>query len=371
MIPNSIGVRNVNHAYYLLAGMLQNKDNWIEVSPRGMKTLEWRGPFITEYYKPNEYVLFDPVRDANPFFHFMESIWILAGNADVKTLAKYNSQMVQFSDDGKVFHAPYGYRLRRHFETEFEDRSDGMLRSRYEPVDQILGVVNLLLEEPDTRRAVMVLWDPASDLSVAGWDRSNMDANVKDIPCNDVIFFKLREGHLNMTVCCRSNDALLGAYGANAVQFGVLLEFMAGAIGAKIGTYSQISDSFHVYTDSPQYKRMLSHVPGASYGDGIPYKSNESSFFEGDATDTQRAKMWLEEAETFMRGERHPLSYRFEFFRTVAIPIANAWDTYKESDKLASKNARIGMAQALLKNCAAPDWAAACHAWLARREENL
>src|SRR5580692_11203956 len=106
-------VRNVNDAYYCLQRSLQDKRNWNEASPRGMLTWERHEPFITVYSKPQEYVLFNRDRDANPFFHFMESLWILAGNSDVSTLAKYNGQIAQFSDDGKVFHAPYGYRMRR------------------------------------------------------------------------------------------------------------------------------------------------------------------------------------------------------------------------------------------------------------------
>jgi hypothetical protein len=30
---------------------------------------------------PTERVLFDPARDANPFFHLFESLWMLAGGA--------------------------------------------------------------------------------------------------------------------------------------------------------------------------------------------------------------------------------------------------------------------------------------------------
>lgn len=370
-------VRNVNEAYHCLQRSLQTPSIWREVSPRGMRTWERPEPFITIYDQPQEYVLFDSIRDANPFFHFMESLWILAGNADVSTLAKYNSQIGQFSDDGKVFHAPYGYRMRRHFTVDEEtDAGDGTLKS----VDQIKEVLKLLRKEPDTRRAVIALWDPRIDIGNAAWDRTNMDANVKDIPCNDLIFFKLRGGVLNMTVCCRSNDAILGAYGANAVQFGVLLEFMSAALNVEIGTYTQISDSFHVYVDTPQFARA-----GESYkSDGFYDPYSDSDHMPKDSTPRLRiftpdggtesddeflSDLWLKEVEMFIAGERHQQAFRFEFFKCVAVPIADAWDIYKESDKIADKNMRISMAQQLLQRCAASDWRIACQDWLKRRME--
>ena len=34
---------------------------------------------------PTKELLFDPDRDANPFFHFMEGLWMLAGFNDLKS----------------------------------------------------------------------------------------------------------------------------------------------------------------------------------------------------------------------------------------------------------------------------------------------
>lgn len=378
-------VRNVNEAYHCLQRSLHQPSLWKEVSPRGMRTWERPEPFITIYDQPQEYVLFNAVRDANPFFHFMESLWILAGNADVATLAKYNSQIGQFSDNGQVFHAPYGYRMRRHFcnETFIPVKNlagDKDIVAECIPVDQIKEVLKLLRKEPDTRRAVIALWDPRIDIGSAAWDRTKMDANVKDIPCNDLIFFKLRSGVLNMTVCCRSNDAILGAYGANAVQFGVLLEFMAAALHVQIGTYTQISDSFHVYVDTPQFKRAeTSYCAGGYYdpyadADSMPKSSASFSRIMGPHTMSVDNKIglealsdtWLQEVENFIGGERTVFS--FDFFKNIAVPIADAWGTYKGWPAF-SKNVRIGMAQEILQKCAAEDWRAACHDWLARREE--
>jgi hypothetical protein len=60
---------------------------------------------------------------------------------------------------------------------------------------------------------------------------------------------RINAERLDLTVCCRSNDALWGAYGANAVHFSILQEYLAAKIGCGIGTYYQFSNNFHVYVD--------------------------------------------------------------------------------------------------------------------------
>jgi hypothetical protein len=40
-------------------------------------------PIMTEYADPTNRVLFSPMRDANPFFHVMETLWMLAGRNDL------------------------------------------------------------------------------------------------------------------------------------------------------------------------------------------------------------------------------------------------------------------------------------------------
>ncbi len=97
--------------------------------------------------------------------------------------------------------------------------------------DQINKVVSILEVDPDSRQAVIDLWDAA-------------------VPCNTHIYFKPREGRLHMTVCNRSNDFLFKAYNNNMVQFSMLQEHIALRLGMHMGVYRQISDSFHFYPDT-------------------------------------------------------------------------------------------------------------------------
>ena len=68
-----ITIRNVNEALPVLLNFFRHADQVREISPRGSRTYELRlMPFVTHYRRPLECVLFNPLRNANPFFHFFE-----------------------------------------------------------------------------------------------------------------------------------------------------------------------------------------------------------------------------------------------------------------------------------------------------------
>jgi hypothetical protein len=337
-------VRNVNEA---LREFLQLSwaptSGWRDISPRGLRTMEWYEPVATVYGAPRERVLFDPVRDANPFFHLMESIWILAGRSDVEFLAKYNAKMASFSDDGKVFHAPYGARLRK-----WPDKNG--------PIDQIKGAVEMLREDPRSRQVVMSIWDPAKDFGMRS----------KDIPCNDFIMLKVRDDRLNMTVCCRSNDVIWGAYGANVVQFSTLQEFMARAIGVGVGTYTQISDSYHYYTDNEAYARL--HDEYLTKGKEHPVDPYSTQYVSPYPLMQIDYRTWLWQAEAFCAGSLASIEGLDPFFINVAGPMQKAWDIFKDEYYGKKKRARIEHAvDYLAYNCLASDWCTAATRWLLRR----
>ena len=247
----TIDVRNVNHA--LASAMLRFEtlsaqgDKYL-INSRNGPTLEFPCPVVTRYARPRERVVFSAVRDANPFFHFFESLWILAGRKDVTFLAHILPKIEDYSDDHEVFHAPYGYRLRHHFHK-----------------DQLNEVVHRLNKDRGTRQAVLQIWDCMTDLN----------AISMDLPCNDLIFLRVRGDCLDLTVCCRSNDALWGAYGANAVQFSVLQEYLAGRINANVGAMYQVSNSLHVYVNEKTYQRCRSAEPWTVWLTQDPYRQKE------------------------------------------------------------------------------------------------
>ena len=330
----SMIVRNVNEAFSTLRGYVRDlPENWREIAPRGMKTLEWRHVFITEYTHPCERVLFDPIRDANPFFHFFEALWILAGRRDVAFLQQFNSNIASFSDDGETFHGAYGDRIKRYQACE----------TGWGEVAQLSKAIHLLTADHDTRQVVISIWNPSLDLG----------AKTKDLPCNALLMLKIRDGALNITVCCRSNDAVWGAYGANVVQFSTLQEFIARAVGVDVGTYTQVSDSFHIYVDRPDFEKNFSRVMRTD----DPYTLSEVKPFPLiNGTPWQE---WLRQCEAFC-SDVPSLNNFDKYFTHVAGPLYLAWKLHKDG----STSEALECVEALPDGV---DWKTACYRWLERR----
>lgn len=172
-------------------------------------------------------------RDMNVFFLLAEAMWIVMGRKDVEFLTIFNKNMAKFSDDGTVFHAPYGFRL-RHWGVRSEDMCEGDYCNK--GYDQVVNAIRLFQENPNTRQVVMNIWNPTFDLGF----------KTKDIPCNDIVMLKIREGKLITTIANRSNDLHWGLP-TNIFQFSFLTEIMAACLGVELGTQTHNSQSLHLY----------------------------------------------------------------------------------------------------------------------------
>lgn len=319
-------VRNVEDA--LILGMKVITE---EGRPRNSRNGPCRvmpTPVTTQYLNPTERVIFLPERDANPYFHFMESLWMLAGRRDVEWISQYNSKIADYSDDGVTFHGAYGYRWRS------VDVHMGIL-------DQLSTIANILKKNPDDRRAVLQMWDAAEDLGVEG----------KDFPCNLVCTFRIVDGQLDMTVFNRSNDMIWGAYGANAVHFSVLQEVMAAWIGVSIGSYWQISTNFHAYdTTYEKLVPLISKSPG--FTDYELEKTSPYPIVNGPID------VWFKELQMFVE-EGPVIGFTDRFFTRVVFPMQRSWIAWKNKLPL--------VAHAHAQEIAAGDWRKACVEWLDRR----
>jgi hypothetical protein len=168
-------VSNVGEAYSMVSRFIHGwkalpNDHDLHCRPsRYGDVIEFVEPITTIYRRPWECVLLDPGRDANPWLHMMEALWCLAGRNDVAFSARYAARMAEFSDDGVTRHGAYGYRWRQHWRgtAPGDDRHSFLCM---DPVDQLESCVQLLLKDPDDRRAVLTMWDPAVDLGRQGKD---------------------------------------------------------------------------------------------------------------------------------------------------------------------------------------------------------
>lgn len=97
-------------------------------------------------------------------------------------------------------------------------------------------LVDLLARDPDSRQAVLTVYDSTRDLN----------RGEPDIPCTIALQFLLRDGRLNMRVIMRSNDLWLG-FPYDTIQFFALQAAVAAALNVPIGEYVHSVGSLHLY----------------------------------------------------------------------------------------------------------------------------
>jgi thymidylate synthase len=343
-----INVRNVQAA--LPAGLEYLDHEGIKRDSRNGPVVVAPGPVTTVYQKPRERVIFWEQRDANPFFHLFESLWMLAGRNDVGFLLNFVKRMKGYSDDGKTLHGAYGYRWFHHFALVNDPGMEQEIK--IQEINQLLSIINMLKRNPDDRRCVLQMWDPSVDLGNGG----------RDVPCNTQAYFSISvDGKLDMTVCCRSNDIIWGAYGANAVHFSILQEFIASGVGVPVGAYWQMSNNYHAYLDTLETVKGLINVP---LGDLVAanYYAHTNRDFEPFPLMQTPVEQWLQDLHMFLE-EGVVIGLRDPFFRRVATPMFMAHRAFKENVGAE----RYTKALEILERCEAKDWRVAAEQWITRR----
>ena len=321
MQPLLIQGSDVNQIYHEL--MLHREEWTTEEDSRNGPVYAFTAPVLIAYHLPYRRVLFDPARDANPFFHYMEAIWMLSGSENLDFLSRFTKGMARYSDDDLTLNGAYGFRWRMHFED-----------------DQIEQIIELLRNDPTTRRAVLTMWDANYDLG----------STSKDIPCNTHAYFRIVDRKLDMTVCNRSNDLVWGALGANVVHMSVLQEYLAESLRIGVGTYYQFTNTLHIYPGmeedyDDQVDQWYSHNP--TYNRWMFSPDNLSI---AEAQDF--VEFGLDTEEPFkgriIRDNATPMFLAYAAYRVKDIPLAlhHAGKIYDE------------------------DWRYACVNWLNRRHKD-
>lgn len=292
-------------------------------SSRAGDVIVAREPVITEYSHPHERVLLNAFRDANPYFHFFESIWMFSGERNAGFLDAYVSDFTRrFADPNTtILHGAYGHRWRKFFD-----------------MDQLEVIIKILSEDPSSRRAVLTMWDPQADLG----------ENHPDIPCNTNVFFRVNNGSLDMMVNCRSNDIIWGLYGTNAVHFSMLQEFIASSIDVGVGKYYQNSFNFHAYKDI--FNKLIGTVSDPTWC--APYEKHICPLVDDPGDFLRDCGIWIHSNDDLCINS---------IFTNVAAPMSSSFDCYKR------KNFKDALK--FVAEIQADDWRTACTEWLGRRIE--
>jgi hypothetical protein len=207
------------------------------------------------------------------------------------------------------------------------------------------------------------MWDATDIDGVYG--ANDLEADVKDRPCNTHVYFRIREydpiaasegsepydRRLDMTVCCRSNDIIWGAYGSNVVHFSVLQEYVAARVGVGVGTYYQFSNNYHAYQDTLDKQEVS--LPMLN-----PYKTRYCAYMavvnHPDSFDEELH--WF--MEDFPNGDAR--NYRNPFFRHLAGPFFTAYALWKDKRRSDALECLDPLPSKL-------DWKIAGYEWMQRR----
>lgn len=379
--------RNVNSAFINLVMDIHSGDiDTIKSPSRNGPVLQIPEPVIITYTQPQERVLFNSARDCNPFFHLYEALWMLAGRNDVAPLKYYVSTLDQFSDDGVVFNGAYGYRWRHAHNKPAATRTAG----EYTGKDQLNMLIDHLKKIPNSRRAVLQMWNVENDLL-------QIDSS-KDVCCNLSVMFSIREEtieqdtggmredgsfisvgtsirFLDMTVTNRSNDLIWGMLGANCVHFPFLQEYMACCLGVEVGVYNQFSNNLHIYTENnsgftPEVwlgteEKLNDYWYGGGRVNFIPLVTNKEVF-------DKEVQLFVEEHflasdESWERNEEVGLLYTDmiytePFLADVAEPMCMAYHHHKLRD--------YSKAFECLSEVKQDDWRVAGNQWMQKRHRN-
>lgn len=143
------------------------------VKPRGITTMEYIAMKSTIHM--SHPVVTNLGRKISHKFMMAEAAWILLGSNRVSELVPYAPSMSKFSDDGVRLQGAYGVMF----------------------TEQVRYVKETILQDPDTRQAVMTFWRPNPRPS-------------KDIPCTVSLQFLIRSGTIHCVATMRSSDTWLG-----------------------------------------------------------------------------------------------------------------------------------------------------------------
>lgn len=355
----------------LLAGLWHLKTEGRVNTSRVGTVVQAPAPVVTAYTSPRQRVMLSPLRDANPFFHLYEAIWMLAGQRDAASVGRFAATMETFAEDGLLWGA-YGYRWRAFF-----------------GFDQLDEIIKLLRKDPTTRRAVLSMWSPDGDLvpriKRKIGDITEMDGGVyasKDVPCNTHVYFDATKGVLDMTVLNRSNDIVWGCYGANVVHMSLLHEFVARAIGAPLGVYYQFSNNYHMYIGRPDAERLMftgvyppevleegyQTAPQSAWGIRFDADQRYKTAPQGVvspcfpiADSITDYEDWLNDAEQLAVDpyNTEPYGYKHTFFPQVVLPLMRAHQAYKAGE--------LRAALRLAEQCQDWGWRTAAVEWIGRR----
>lgn len=167
-----------------------------------------------------------------------ELLWFLQGDTNVKYLQENGVRIWnEWADENGDLGHIYGYQWR-----SWPDYTGGH-------IDQITEVVNMIKNNPDSRRMIVNSWN------VADLPHMNLP------PCHTFFQFYVANGKLSLQLYQRSADIFLGVP-FNIASYALLLQMMAQVTGLVPGDFVHTLGDAHIYNNHiEQVKLQLTRTP--------------------------------------------------------------------------------------------------------------
>ncbi len=169
-----------------------------------------------------------------------ELLWFLRGDTNVRWLNKHGVRIWdEWADEEGELGPVYGHQWRSW------PAADGSA------IDQIAGVTNAILRNPDSRRLIVSAWNPGEI------------ADMALPPCHCLFQFYVGDGRLSCQLHQRSADIFLGVP-FNIASYALLTMMMAQVAGLEPGEFVHSFGDAHLYLNHlEQAREQLSRTPYA------------------------------------------------------------------------------------------------------------
>jgi thymidylate synthase len=153
-----------------------------------------------------------------------ELLWYVSGNDNIEFIEYYIKKYNEFLDPGSTkLNGAYGKRIFKK-----DDSGSSLFEHAHKKI----------IEKNDSRQIVIPVYN-----------KKDLIASSKDIPCTTTLQFLKRENKLNLIVNMRSNDAYIGLP-HDIFCFTMIQEIMARTIGCELGEYIHFAGSMHIYENN-------------------------------------------------------------------------------------------------------------------------
>jgi thymidylate synthase len=254
-------------------------------SPRGLKTFDV-GYTTIEFITPYGMLPLGVGRQLSRRVAAAEAVQLIGAFADPQLLLQASPNFARYIEPSGFFWGAYGRRIG----------------------SQLPHVVRKLTEDPDTRQAIITLWDPNAD---------NLP-NHKDYPCTLALGFSIIRDRVELDVTMRSNDVWRGLP-YDVFQFTQLQHTVANVLDRSIGAYRHHTYSLHLYAEDDEAASDVAYseaeVVTGFQPTGFGNRTGEEIYGAmirargvalGFAPDTDHDRLELDESERWYWDALHP-----------------------------------------------------------------